>query len=133
MAGGPLAIRIDNFEAEVDLSARQYTAVIIGTAAHQVTTPGGAGARAVGILQNKPKAGEQAQVLTLGRTLAKAKAAYAKDALLRVNGTDGKLEGITVGVTNATIIIGFADGEAAGAEDELRHIDFFGPKYAATT
>src|SRR5688572_632998 len=52
----------ESFVAENDLSAKQFYAVEFGTASPQVDVPDTAGDVCVGILQNKPKAGEAAQV-----------------------------------------------------------------------
>lgn len=54
------------FTAEVDLSAKQFFSVEFGTASPQVDLPDANGDRCVGVLQNKPKAGEAATVRTAG-------------------------------------------------------------------
>ena len=52
----------ESFVAEADLSAKQFYAVEFGTTSPQVDLPDAAGDVCAGILQNKPKAGEAAQV-----------------------------------------------------------------------
>ena len=59
----------ESFKAENDLSAKQYYAVEL-SAADQVDVCDGAGDIPIGILQNKPEAGEAAQIRILGRTRA---------------------------------------------------------------
>lgn len=61
-----------SFEAEQDLSTKQYYAVEYGAAAGQVDLADANGDYIVGILQNKPKAGEAACVRCIPGTSTKA-------------------------------------------------------------
>lgn len=62
----------ESFVAENDLSAKQFYAVEFGGAAGQVDLPDSAGDVCVGVLQNKPKAGEAATVRCVNGTISKA-------------------------------------------------------------
>lgn len=63
---GDLYVLDISFEAENDLSANQYYFVELGTGANQVDVCDDAGDRAIGVLQNKPKANKAAKVRVLG-------------------------------------------------------------------
>ena len=52
--------------AENDLSAKQYYALELGTAADEVDVPDSAGDLVIGILQNDPIAGEECAIRTYG-------------------------------------------------------------------
>jgi len=56
------------FEAENDLSSKQYYIMKHGSSAGQVDTADATGPY-VGVLQNKPGSGEEARVVTLGHSL----------------------------------------------------------------
>lgn len=75
------------FKAENDLSAKQFYFVELGTNAGEVDVCDGATDRVVGVLQNKPEAGEAAAVMMYGIAKVVASAAITK--------------GATVGTTNA--------------------------------
>lgn len=60
---------LDSFIAAADLSTKQFYAVEL-TAPNTVNVPNAAADRAIGILQNKPRAGEAATVCHGGRSYA---------------------------------------------------------------
>jgi hypothetical protein len=62
---------LDSFKANSDLSAKQFYAVEL-VAANTVDACNAVTDRAIGILQNKPRAGEAATVCHGGRTYARA-------------------------------------------------------------
>lgn len=64
---GSMCVWEDSFLAGADLSTKQWYAVEL-TAANTVNVPNAATDAAIGILQNKPKAGEAATVMHLGRS-----------------------------------------------------------------
>lgn len=78
---------IASFTAENDLSAKQFFLMELGASAGQVDVCDGATDRVVGVLINKPEAGEVAEVQVFGIAKAVASAAITK--------------GATVGTTNA--------------------------------
>lgn len=101
--------QIGNFVAGADLSANQYSSVVLTAGVWQLT---GAGALADGILLNKPLLGEPANVLLINNAAPKALAgaAFAQDADLMSDAT-GRF--ITATATNE--IIGKATAAAAAA------------------
>lgn len=64
---GSMCVWEDSFIAGADLSAKQFYAVEL-TAANTVSVASAATDAGIGILQNKPKAGEAARVMHLGRS-----------------------------------------------------------------
>lgn len=64
---GAVKVFVDSFIAAADLSAKQWYAVEL-TAANTVNVASAAADAAIGILQNKPKAGEAAAVMHVGRS-----------------------------------------------------------------
>lgn len=102
--------------ANVDLSASQYCGVKIGTADFNVVLASTGGENIVGILQNKPTAGQAADVRYCGVTKAKAGASYSRNALLMTD-TSGRL--ITATSTNQAVAIAI---EAAGGANEIRTV-----------
>lgn len=108
----------ESFIAGADLSAKQFTFVIMNTTDRTVVAAGNAAA-ADGIVINKPALGEAATVVLFGRTIVLA-------------GTGGLTAGANVGVdangagvvaATADIIVGkVVDAAAAGG---YATIDFF--------
>lgn len=68
------------FEAEQDLSAKQYHFVELGTADNEVDAPDSAGDLAIGVLQNKPQANEAANVRLMGTAKVVCSATIVKGA-----------------------------------------------------
>lgn len=79
---------IITMEAATDLSALQYTAVT--AAAGKATASTAASDKAIGVLQNKPVAGENAKVMVLGVSKWTAGAALATQGTALTSGTGGK-------------------------------------------
>lgn len=80
-----------SFIAEGDLSGSQYCAVTLGTAAGSCKICG-VSDMPIGILQNKPTAGQEATVRLLGTSVVKANGAYAKGDMLAVVAATGKAD-----------------------------------------
>jgi hypothetical protein len=68
---GSISIWEDSFIAAADLSTKQWYAVEL-TAANTVNVASAAADASIGILQNKPRAGEAAAVMHVGRSYAVA-------------------------------------------------------------
>ncbi len=102
------------YEAEVDLSSSQYCVVVLGTSDGQVKLPGAAGAKAVGVLQNTPTAGNAARVRRFGASKIKANGAFTKGDTLSAAATTGKVDTSTT----THYPVGLAE-EAATAADDL--------------
>jgi hypothetical protein len=108
----------ESFVAGADLSAKQFTFVIMNTTDRTVVSAGNAAA-ADGVLINKPASGEAATVVTHGRVAVLA-------------GTGGLTAGALVGVdangagvvaaTNDIVVGKVVDAAGAG---EIATIDFF--------
>jgi len=83
-----------NYEADGDLSGLQYCAVIASGASDapmKVKAPTAAGALAVGILQNSPTDGLQAEVRVEGVCKAKAYTTFNSGVELQIADTTGRL------------------------------------------
>lgn len=90
------SFQIPGFSAEADLSTHQYKAVN-GGAAEGGCVLADAGEEIIGILQNKPTAGQAAEIMVHGVTKAKAGAAVTLHSALEV-GTTGRLINLASGV-----------------------------------
>jgi len=101
------------FEAETDLSTKQYLVVELGAGDNQVDVCDAQGEISIGVLQNDPAAGEAALVQFLGTTKAVAGAAITKGARV-TTGAAGKVEAAATG----DYVIGRAL-EAAGADGDI--------------
>jgi len=105
------SFKLPGFTAEADLSAAQFLGVNGGTAAGQVALAG-AGEAIFGVLQNKPTAGQAAEVMNKGVTKGISGAAILVHVQVEVDAA-GKFITLAAGVP-----VGFAL-EAAGAADEI--------------
>ena len=85
---GPTPLKLTNLVAAADLSASHGKFVKLD-AAGKVVAVEAVTDRPVGILQNKPKAGQEAEVVALGQTKMLASAALAIGASL-VTSADGR-------------------------------------------
>lgn len=108
----PLINDGNNTTAAADLSTKQFYAVKL-TAARAVNLASANTDSIYGILQNKPKSGEAADVGIFGISKAVAGAAISAGAAL-MSDTAGKL--ITQTSTNPKVAIAL---EAAGAADQI--------------
>lgn len=106
-------VTIGDRVATASLAALQFGAVKVD-ASGQIIACSVAGEKVLGIVQNKPAAGEAAEVLTLGESKVRAGAAFAAGALLMTNAAGKLITGATAGST----LIGWAF-EAAAAADEI--------------
>ena len=70
-----------SFKAAIDLSASQYSFVKAGSVAGEVTLAVTTGGSVIGVLQNKPKAAEEATVRVLGFTKVRAQSSAAASPL----------------------------------------------------
>ncbi len=102
--------------ANADLSASQFCAVKVGGADLNVVLASSGGEAILGILQNKPTAGQAADVRFTGISKAKAGAAYSRGALLMTD-SSGRL--ITATSGNHAVAMAL---EAAGGANEIRTV-----------
>lgn len=102
--------------ANADLSGSQFLAVRVATADFNVVLESTGGVAIMGILQNKPTAGQAADVCFSGVTKAVAGAAYAKGATLMTN-SSGQL----IAATSTNQIVAYALEAALGA-GEIRSV-----------
>ena len=93
-AGRDINIMTLNYEADGDLSGLQYCAVVASgdtTGLTKVKAPTAAGEFAMGILQNAPTDGLQAEVRVLGVCKAKAYGTFNSGVELQIADTTGRL------------------------------------------
>lgn len=106
--------------AGVDLTGSQYLFVKqtgVGPTGTPVIAPCSAVTDVpLGVLQNAPASGDEAEVVVIGGTKIKASAAFAINAVL---GTDaaGKAKALTVGTDTTAYSVGRALNAAAGANE----------------
>lgn len=105
------------FSAENDLSSLQYTLVKLGSSANEVDSATDNQDTIVGVLENKPEAGEAASVQILGTSKVVASAAISRGD--RVTATTGGKAVATT--TDGDSVAGIAL-EAASAEDDIIEI-----------
>jgi hypothetical protein len=84
-----------SFTASVDLAAYQYHFVKAGSVAGEVTPSSTTGASVLGVLQNDPRAGEEATVRVFGTTKVKAGTAIAWGAVVTA-ASDGRADTFAV-------------------------------------
>ncbi len=113
-----------SFKAATDLSANQYCFVKLGANEGEVTLCDTLGEFAVGVLQNKPKAGQQAAVRLLGTSKVVANAAITRGAFITAAAT-----GKAVGTTTAGHHIRALALEAATAVNEIKEFYLVNFKY----
>lgn len=100
------------FVAGADLRALQYCAVALSTAADgTVIAPGGQGAKCIGILQNEPDAGQEAEVCVHGVSYARGGAGVTRGGDCAANDTDGELGAASSGdFVLGQVVESLADG-----------------------
>ena len=113
-------------EASVDLSSSQYCFVVVTTSQSsgrfKVSLPSGQGVQYLGILQNAPAAGAQADVRIIGTTKVKANAAFDAGKLLTPAAATGKAGAAASGdYTNCQAL------QAASAANHLVWCSIGGP------
>lgn len=97
--------------ANADLSGSQYLAVTVATNDFGVSLATVATTPIIGILQNKPTAGQAADVRFVGVSKVVAGAAYTRGTALMINGS-GQL--ITWVTTNVAVAIALESATGAG-------------------
>lgn len=117
-----MAYEISNYSVKItlvagaDLSAKQYTFVKLNSSGQAVAVDG-ATDRPVGVLQNAPTSGQEAEVLVVGGTKLVASAAITEGAVVGTNNA-GKGAALTVGTDTTRYILGTALLEVA-ADNEV--------------
>ena len=100
------------FKAGADLTAAQFKGVVL-TGALTVGAPSSAGVSIVGVLQNKPNAGEACEIITSGISKALAGAAIAVNADVAMSN-----DGHFITAVSGNVVVGTAL-EAAAASGEI--------------
>jgi hypothetical protein len=112
-----MAYEISNYSVKVtlvaaaDLSAKQYHFVKLDSAGKAAVIAANTD-RAIGVLQNAPLAGQEAEVLVVGGTKLVAGEALAEGAVLSTTSA-GKADSIAVGTATTQYILGTALTEVA--------------------
>jgi hypothetical protein len=112
-----MAYEISNYSVKVtlvaaaDLSAKQYHFVKLDSAGKAAEIAANTD-RAIGVLQNAPLAGQEAEVLVVGGTKLVAGEALAEGAVLSTTSA-GKADSIAVGTATTQYILGTALTEVA--------------------
>lgn len=107
-----MAYEISNYSVKVtlvaaaDLSAKQYHFVKLDSSGNAAAIAANTD-RAIGVLQNAPLAGQEAEVLVVGGTKLVAGEAVAEGAVLSTTSA-GKADSITVGSATTQYILGTA-------------------------
>lgn len=107
-----MAYEISNYSVKVtlvaaaDLSAKQYHFVKLDSSGQAAVITANTD-RAIGVLQNAPTAGQEAEVLVVGGTKLVAGEAVAEGAVLSTTSA-GKADSITVGSATTQYILGTA-------------------------
>jgi len=95
---------VRSFIAGADLSAKQYFLVKLGTGVNDIVLASAATDRIVGVLQEKPKTGQPAQVAMLGTSKVVAGGTIAKGDCITSNASGQAIATTTAGNT----VIGIA-------------------------
>ena len=104
-----MSVWSESFVAGEDLSDKQFYAVKIDPAVDGQVVIADSDTVGIGILQNNPKAGQEANVMILGMTKAIASAAHANGAEVASN-SSGKLKSaqtgdLILGIANTTVSV----------------------------
>jgi hypothetical protein len=91
-----------SFKAAVDLSASQYYFVKAGSVAGEVTINNVSAGSVLGVLQNKPKATEAANVRMLGTSKVRANSEATASPLTYGGFVKSGSDGMAIGYTNST-------------------------------
>jgi len=117
-----MAYEISNYSVKVtlvaaaDLSSKQYMFVKLDSAGKAAAIAANTD-RAIGVLQNAPTEGQEAEVLVVGGTKLVAGEAIAEGAVLSTTSA-GKADSIAVGTATTQYILGTALTEVA-ADGEI--------------
>ena len=112
-----MAYEISNYSVKVtlvaaaDLSAKQYTFVKLDSSG-QVAAAAAATDIPIGVLQNAPTAGQEAEVLVVGGTKVVAGAAIGEGALVGTSAT-GKAVALVAGTDTTKYVVGTLLTESA--------------------
>lgn len=107
------------FVAGEDLSGKQYYAVKQGSNEKEVVAADTANEDVIGVLQNKPASGEEAEVLIAGRTKYVGNGATTQGEYLVVAGADGDFTSTTYAdASSGDFLLGEVI-EAVGSADEI--------------
>ena len=118
-----MAYEISNYSVKVtlvagaDLSALQYRFVKLNSSGEAVTCAANTD-RPIGVLQNAPTSGQEAEILVVGGTKLVAGEAIAEGAVLSTTSV-GKADSITVGTATTQFILGTALTEVAADAEIL--------------
>ena len=91
-----------SYIADVDISASQWYFVVAASTNGHVTISSTAGGSALGVLQNNPKAGEEATVRFFGYSKVRANSEDAGSPLNNMSYVKSGSHGMAVGYVNAT-------------------------------
>lgn len=117
-----MAYEISNYSLKItliagaDLSAAQYKFVEIGTGG-VVTVCNGATDKPIGVLQNAPLEGQEAEIVVVGGTKVVASAALTVGTLIGTNNA-GKADAKVPGTDTTEYVVGTVI-YAAGADNEI--------------
>lgn len=117
---GPQPVRLPGFTAAADLSGKQFHFVKL-SGAGQVTACSAATDVPVGVLQNKPTAGQAAEVVVVGVTKVSSDAALARGDLIGTS-ADGQADKKVPGTDTTEYVVGqviTASGAAGGLATAL--------------
>lgn len=112
-----MAYEISNYSVKVtlvageDLSSKQYTFVKLNSSGQAIAVAA-ATDRPIGVLQNAPSSGQEAEVLVSGGTKLVASAAVTEGAVIGTTSA-GKAVALTVGTDTTKYILGTALIEVA--------------------
>ena len=111
---GPSALKLTGLTASADLSAKQYYFVKI-SGNNTVTVCAAATDKPIGVLQNAPTSGKEAEVMAVGVTKVSSDAALTAGNLIGTSG-DGQADAKTPGTDTTEYICGqvIAGSGAAG-------------------
>lgn len=114
MAYEVIGFKTGNLVAGADLSALQYTFVKLDTAG-KVVAASVAGEKVIGVLQNKPTAGQPCEIVHMGLCAVLAGAAIASTGTIMTNASGKAIASATTGST----IVGYAVETAAAANEVI--------------
>lgn len=100
-----IPVLLATFVAENDLSAKQYYFVELGTSLGQVDVCDALTDVPIGVLQNKPEAGEEATVMIMGISKVSTDADLARGDLIGPS-ADGQADARTIGTDTTHYVVG---------------------------
>lgn len=112
---GPHTLKLTGLTASEDLSAKQYYFVKV-SGNNTVAVCSGATDKPIGVLQNAPTSGQEAEVLCIGVTKVSSDAALTAGNLIGTSG-DGQADAKTPGTDTTEYVVGtviYGSGAANG-------------------